>query len=171
MKIAANHVMSSDLILTYSSEDLESAYQKITLNKIRHLPVLDSSGQLIGIISDRDFKRAMLVQTRLTSHHISQFELGAVVADYMTSPAETVEAKTSLLEVTRKMIELKISALMVVSGSNLVGILSHEDLLSVLTVLLQKPTSTPDRIKNKLVEWTYSSPIGQVLENLAEMGF
>ncbi len=98
-------------------------------SRIRHMPVIGSQGELAGIISDRDVKRAM-------DPSGPRFRADAVAADYMNWPVVTVEQNTPLSKAVRMMLEEKISALMVTHGSSVVGIITTEDMMRVLHEIL-----------------------------------
>mgnify|MGYP003348804238 CR=1 FL=1 len=51
--------MTRSLLTVRWNLSLEDAWKMMKERSIRHLPVLDAEGGLIGILSDRDVKRAM----------------------------------------------------------------------------------------------------------------
>jgi acetoin utilization protein AcuB len=169
MKITAKQTMSGDLDAAYMMDNLASTYDRMTREKIRHLPVLDDSGIVVGIISDRDFKRAMWPVESAGDNYKTKdpvFKSSAVVSDYMSGPVKSVEYKTELAEVAKMMVEEKISAVLVAQSDELIGIVTHEDLLKVLIMLLRHPDSPKDRV----TAWLYNSPIGKVVSTLSEVG-
>ena len=50
--------MSRELVKVSAGTPLVNAYAILRENLIRHLPVVNDSGIVIGVISDRDFARA-----------------------------------------------------------------------------------------------------------------
>ncbi len=98
--------------------------------RIRHLPVIDMDGFVVGILSDRDVKRAMDPQR-------PAFKEGLIVSDFMSWPAIQVDESTSLEKVTEGMIDEKISAFLVSRGNQVVGIVTSEDLLRLLASMLK----------------------------------
>jgi CBS domain-containing protein len=98
---------------------LALAQEKMAKGGFRRLPVVDDSGHLIGIITDRDLRehKGFLPTTRVTA---------AIVENPVTvSPDDTIEAAAHL------MLERKIGGLPVVaSDGQLVGIITETDLLS-----------------------------------------
>lgn len=106
--------------LTTIDEDgtLDQALALCKANGMRHLPVL-SAGALVGILSDRDLRRALGERRDgQTSVH-----------ELMTRPVRTIGATAPLSEAARAMVAHRISSLPVVSGRSLVGILTTTDLL------------------------------------------
>lgn len=51
--------MSKDLITVSPKLTLFEAKEQMRKNNIRHLPVVDENGKLLGIVSDRDMRDAM----------------------------------------------------------------------------------------------------------------
>lgn len=86
---------------------------------IRHLPVVDE--RLVGIVSDRDLKRA-LGAGGAEERRVDQIMTRAVVT---VTPAAPVE------EAARVMLEERISALPVVEGGRLVGIVTETDVVEL----------------------------------------
>lgn len=154
--------MSKSVIAVCWSDDLESSYQIMSDACVRHLVVLDDFGFLRGVISDRDFQRAMSGDSLRV-----EFSAGSIVKDFMNWPAETIGSKAKLKEVAQGMINKKISALVITEDDEeATGIITHEDLLRVLVQLLSEKST----LKEKIVETLYNSPIGGVVNLLKEIG-
>ncbi len=170
MSIKVDQIMSDDIVTAHWTEDLGSAYKKMVRLEIRHLPVVDDRGDLVGIISDRDFQRAMRTDTSYDSNYVMQaeFEGEALVRDYMTQPVKSVDASTDLKSVAHLMIDKKISAVLVVDDDyKMVGIVTHEDLLQVLVDILDDRTES---VFEEVEGFAYNSPIGSVASTLSQAG-
>ena len=95
----------------------------------RHLPVVDG-GRLVGIISDRDIKRAMTSAALATEGHARDLLLdGLTAGQIMTRRVTTIGPTCGVEEAARLMETLKISALPVTEGDRLIGILTETDVL------------------------------------------
>lgn len=156
-------IMSRNLVTVYETDDLEGAYVKLKMNGIRHFPVLNSNNEVVGVISDRDFQRAMIFYSSETF----EFLADEVVADYMTFPIKTVPHDADLLSVVKKMLDHQISSVLISKENNLVGIITHEDLLLVLSDIL-KSNKAP--IVANIENWLYKSPIGDIALKFANAG-
>lgn len=143
-KKRTSQYMTRNLVTIQSSGVLDEAFGLMQSNKIRHLPVVDELGDVVGILSDRDLQRAMLPEHDKDSpREISfKFDPGFSVRDFMSWPVQTVTEETPILVVAQKMLEEKISAFLVEDSSGEVqGIITTDDLLRVLISLLEQGPS------------------------------
>lgn len=58
-KLPASAVMSTPLVAVHPDEDFEDAVQVMEENRVHHLPVIDDSGRLLGIVAQSDLGRRM----------------------------------------------------------------------------------------------------------------
>ncbi len=169
MSFKLKGTMSENPIVTSRDESLIVAYMTMKRAGVRHLPVMDEDGNLAGIISDRDFKRAMGGNPVVDAHGLPDgpaFIKDALVSEFMTWPVRTLSHASDLQTAVRMMIDEKISAVVVTENEEVTGIITHEDLLRVLESFLKKP----DTIKEKVVNFAYNSPLGVVANFLANIG-
>lgn len=94
---------------------------------VRHLPVVDADGELVGIVSDRDLRGPLPDEVVPEAPDIGP---RTPITRVMSSAPVSVSPETGLREVVEMMIEQKVGALPVVdSDGRLVGIVSYIDLL------------------------------------------
>ncbi len=102
----------------------------------RRLPVVDR-GRLVGIITDRDLRRAANSPFVVREQWYDNFILDHIeVGSCMTPNPLTIEPSTPIAEATRLMRNHKIGGLPVVADGQLVGIITETDLLDFLIELL-----------------------------------
>jgi len=111
--------------------------------KVRHVPVVERGGRLVGMVTARDLRQALFapsVQDGL--ENLRGVLDGPAVRDTMTRGVIGVRAATSIREAARLMYERKIGALPVVERNLLVGILTETDVLEGFQRMLgATPTS------------------------------
>jgi len=125
MKIMLQDHMSADLITVKKDTTAGDAQRLMTNFWIRHLPVIDEAEEaIVGILSERDLLRS-------PSPDIP-------VEQLMSSPLKTFSVDATLVEVVDAMIDEKISAFLITKEDQVAGIVSTEDMLIVLSELLQE---------------------------------
>jgi len=135
MKIA--DVMTRNVMTLKPEQTLRDAVELLRSKHIRHLPVVEDS-KLIGIVTDRDVKRA----TPSLLSGVDRDEYDRVldetkIAQIMTREPMTVTPESGLKAAVKIFIDRKVGALPVVSGSQLVGIITEIDLLRVFHGMLK----------------------------------
>jgi CBS-domain-containing membrane protein len=123
--------------------------------KISGLPVVDSYGNLVGVVTEGDFLRRAETGTQHTQPRWLEFLAGpgAVAEDYvrshgrmvsevMTRNVKTVDEATQLKDVVALMERNHIKRVPVLRGKKLVGIVTRANLLRVL-VSYMHPGSAP----------------------------
>ncbi len=116
---------------------LTEALRLMRERKVRRLPVLDSHGKLVGIVSDKD----LLYASPSPATTLSMWELPDLlsrikVEHLMTHDVITVTSDTPLEDAARIMADSKIGGLPVMEGEKLVGIITETDLFKSLLELL-----------------------------------
>ncbi|MGB8328588.1 MAG: CBS domain-containing protein [Polyangiales bacterium] len=102
--------------------DLLDAIRILLDRRISGAPVVDERGNLIGVLTERDFLRAALV----AGYH---GEGGGCVGDYMSSDVQAVNADDSLLDVAMRFVETKYRRYPVIEDNRVVGLVARRDVL------------------------------------------
>lgn len=122
---------------------------------IRHLPVVDASGIVRGVLSFDDLRAAFPVPLRLgTPLGVKERELASEIAvgEVMTYSPTTVRFDTPLEEAVARMLERRVGCLPVVDEQGrLDGMLTETDLLQALATVLwsmrrQEAPPKPDEL-------------------------
>lgn len=102
---------------------------------VRHLPVVDGGGRVVGMLSDRDVRAVIGDPTRALESEENRIRVESMhVEDAMTPEVATVDPEDSCGGVARNFASLRASAVPVVdTDGTLVGILSYVDLLRALS--------------------------------------
>ena len=171
MDCTAQKYMSNKLLSVLWTENLQKAFEKMRSHYFRHLPVVTENNEVVGIISDRDFLRAMQVEEadyfsgRVAS---AAFAPQAQVRDYMCWPVQTISEESSLAEVAKMMIDKKISSVLVSRESSIVGILTTDDMLRALIESLEPKDAHP--VQDRLVSMFFNSPAKDLVDLAGQAG-
>jgi len=131
--------MATDLITVGPELAIFEAKELMVSKNIRHLPVVDKSGKLLGIVSDRDMRDAM--PSTLLKKPDYELTLGKIggfpVSEIMTPKPLTIYPYYTLQDTLLVMQKKKVGALPVVDEEGyLKGILSTRDLLKAFVSVL-----------------------------------
>lgn len=132
--------MKTELVTLAPEVTLREAVRLELQRKIRHIPIVDASGALLGIVTDRDIKRALPspLTGQLAREDYDAVLDGTPLAKVMTRDPQSVSPDTTLAEAVKLMFEKKIGGLPVVESGKLVGIFTQTDALALCLDLLEK---------------------------------
>ncbi len=138
-------VMSSPVITIDPRATLRSAIQKMLDAHLSALPVVNATGQLIGIVSEADLLHRTEIGTEKSRPRWLEFLLGPgrSAADYtqaharyveeiMTPDPVTIGEDATLDDAVKTMESKKIKRIPVMRGEALAGIVSRSDMLRAL---------------------------------------
>jgi len=118
------HLMTPDPATIQATTTVEDAARLMAARKLRHLPVVDGAGLLVGMISDRDL-RGPLVGTPGAAPAPT-----AEVGTLMTRTLVTALAQDDLGAVARRIVDHRIGAVPIIDeAGGLQGIVSYVDVL------------------------------------------
>jgi CBS domain-containing protein len=124
-------LMTSEATTLQRNEMLSLAEQLMNLGRIRHLPVVDEDGELVGIVSQRDlFHSGLLRALGHGKHSAARVRDMLPVKEVMSTDVVTTTRDASLEEAARLMFDRKIGCLPVVEDGRLVGILTEGDFVA-----------------------------------------
>lgn len=124
-------VMQAGVATITPKTSLPEALELVRQRGIRHLPVVEN-GTLVGIVSDRDLKRAMASTATSLERHELRYLLDKLTAgEIMTSTVITAGRMLPIEEAARLMVKEKISALPVTEDGRLIGIVTETDVLEL----------------------------------------
>jgi acetoin utilization protein AcuB len=135
--IRVKDCMTHPAVTVQSSALVRGATEMMRTRRIRHLPVVDRDGRLVGIVTDRDLRQVIFDPAIADRLGQGVQALNALaVRDIMTWGVVTVRPETEIREAARLMHEQKVGALPVVQGDRVVGILTESDVLEVFATVL-----------------------------------
>lgn len=134
--------MTRNPVTILETASIDDGLHLMRERKVRRLPVVDASGQMVGIVSDKDLLHAApSPATSLSVYELHYLLSKLSIKQVMARPVITVAADTPLEEAARIMADSKIGGLPVVDGNKLVGIITETDIFKVLVELLGARTA------------------------------
>jgi acetoin utilization protein AcuB len=134
-------VMTKDPFSIDPEAPVATAIDVMRTRGLRHLPVVDDTGRLIGIVTDRDLRHAGFapaVAEYLSARAQRRLrDVGATletlrVRDVMTWVVVTTNPEASVAHAALIMSERRVGSLPVVDNDKLVGVVTERDLLEAL---------------------------------------
>lgn len=108
--------MSSPVISVPTDATVGDVAEVLRDNRISAVPVVAANGSLVGLVSEYD----LLARS------------GDTVADVMTTSVVTVSPDTAISDVRHLLVDRRIRRVPIVSGGELVGIVSRGDVVALL---------------------------------------
>jgi acetoin utilization protein AcuB len=128
-------VMSREVVTLKPEQTLRDAIELLRRKRIRHLPVV-SGKALLGIVTDRDVKRATPSVLTVSKDEYDNALRDIKVAQVMTREPITVPRRSPLKHAVQIFLKSRVGALPVVDNGRLVGILTEVDVMRVTYDLL-----------------------------------
>ena len=121
--------MTRNPVTILETASIDDGIHLMRERRVRRLPVLDSSGKMVGIVSDKDLLHAApSPATSLSVYELHYLLARLTIKQVMSSPVISVTADTPIEEAAAVMADHKIGGLPVVEGGRLVGIISERDI-------------------------------------------
>lgn len=152
-------VMTRDVVSIDPDASILEAVRLMLQHRISGLPVVDSSGQLQGIVTEGDFLRRSESGTQRKRPRWLEFLLGPgrLATDYvhasgrrvdevMTTDVHTVTEDTPLERIVNVMERYRIKRVPVMRGERIVGILTRANLMRAVAALAlaERPVAADD---------------------------
>lgn len=122
--------MATDLFSVRPDDIVDFAASLMEWRHIRHVPVEDDAGHLLGLVSHRQLLRLVAKGGR--------GDEPVTVRDIMVPDPVTVTPETTTVEAIRLMREKKVACLPVIKDDKLVGLVTEYDLIVVSSKLLEE---------------------------------
>ena len=130
--------MTTDIFTVHADDAVQLVADLMGWERIRHVPVEDGNGKLVGLVTYRSVLRYL---NNLSKGGVRQQGKDAAltpVSDIMRRDVHTVTPETPTLDAIRLMRRYRIGCLPVVENGHLVAILTEEDFMAIATDLLEK---------------------------------
>lgn len=134
MHIPVAEIMSRDLLIVHPENHLDKVDEIFQSHNIHHIPVVETSGRLVGMISKLDFSKVNHVFTLFDAEQFGEYNQklyrSMTVDEIMTKQLATVAPDDPLTVATDIFKENLFHALPVVDRDTLVGLLTTHDVLN-----------------------------------------
>lgn len=129
--VLVKHIMSPKVVTFFEEQTLPLAEDIMKIHRFRHLPVIDSEGRLVGLLTHRDLLRAQIsALAGLTDEERRARQAEVQVRQIMTRDVWTVTPETHASDAGRTLLDHRYGCLPVVDANRvLVGILTERDFL------------------------------------------
>lgn len=132
-------IMTAKPLSLHQDSTVRQALDMMATHHFRHVPILNTEGQLVGVVSDRDLR------TALNSPHVlhmrwqdEQLIDTLRVRTVMTPAPIVIEPDAPADEAARLLLDHQISCLPVILGETLVGILTTSDILAAFMQIYRR---------------------------------
>lgn len=164
----AHQIMTKPVITVTPEATVYDAANRMLANHVSGLPVVDTSGKLVGIVSEGDFLRRSEIGTKRRRSRWLSFilgpgtaardfvvEHGRKISEVMTPDPFTVTEDVPLAEVVDLMEVKSVKRLPVMRGEKIVGIVTRANVLQAVASLdrdVPDPTADDDHMRNRIIK-------------------
>ena len=145
-------IMSQPVITVTPETGIKTAAELLVDHGISALPVVDSTGRLVGIVSEADLISIEVrpdPRSQATPLAPTAGSTPRSVADVMTPDVVVVSANSDIAQAAKTMLNSNVKRVPVMSGRRMVGIVSRRDLVKVIALADEQIES---KINNLLAE-------------------
>ena len=130
--------MTKDPVVLRDDDLLRQGVEIVMVRRIRHIPVLDASGHLAGIVTDRDVQATLPSPLSAAAPEENEALLETTsIARIMTRDVITVGPDDLAAEAVETLLASKIDGLPVLDAGRLVGIFTVRDALRAYLELVR----------------------------------
>jgi CBS domain-containing membrane protein len=131
--LQVRELMTAKVVAVRPGHDVATLRDLMLEHGVRHMPVVDAEGDLVGLVSHRDLLRQSLIEQSDTPTFIERAVLAKLqVREIMNTDLETVAPDADIRVAAQTLYENKYGCLPVVDGQRLVGILTESDFVRFL---------------------------------------
>jgi predicted transcriptional regulator len=124
-KITIADYMTKNIMTLKQDADVLATIKQLLSHKITCAPVLDPSGKLVGMFSEKDSMKVVLDASYNQG-------MSGIVSDFMNHKVIIVEAGSSIVDLADKFQDSSVRSFPVFDNNKLVGIVSRTDVLRAL---------------------------------------
>jgi CBS domain-containing membrane protein len=144
MQILVKHIMSSPVISLFAEQTLPLAEDIMRLKHLRHIPVIDETNRLVGVVSHRDILAAQISSlTGITMAARREIQDRTKIAEIMTTDVWTAGPEMTAATAGRLLLDHRFGCLPVVDDAGLlIGIITERDFMTLAVRALDEGEET-----------------------------
>lgn len=119
LKEPASTIMIKNPIVAYTSDKITNVIEKMIIEGIGVVPILDEENKIYGIVTERD----------LVEYFAEKEEVGVKVLDVMSKNVITIERDSTLKKAAETMVKLGFRRLPVVEENKIAGMITAKDIV------------------------------------------
>lgn len=131
-EIKVEEFMSTDLFTVQKDDPIDLVAEIMNWRRIRYMPVENTKGELVGLISSRMLLRYYARPEKMELEQIT------TVKDIMVEKPLTATPETTVVDAMKCLRDNNIGCLPVVKGKELVGVITEMDFLRITSRLMEK---------------------------------
>ena len=132
-KLLVRDLMTEDVVALGPDDSLATLRDVLDEQHVRYMPIVDDSGRLVGLVSQRDLLRFSLVDRVGVPEAVEQAVLERLrVRELMATEVYGVGPETDIREAAQTMLDNDFGCLPVVDRGRVVGILTESDFVRFL---------------------------------------
>lgn len=137
--VLVKHLMTSPVVTLFAEQTLPLADDIMRLKHLRHLPVVDDAGRLVGLVSHRDLLAAEIsTRTGLSSEERRAVQADVRIGEIMTRDVWSVRPDVNASIAAATLLDHKYGCLPVIDDAGVVvGIVTEHDFLRFATKVLE----------------------------------
>lgn len=132
--LLVSDIMTRDLVVFKQNQSIHEVMKEFIKYRISGGPVVDDTGELIGVISEADFMKEIS-----DSRYFNLPILDKTVAHFMTSKVDTIDANKTIFEAASMFFKTTRRRFPVLDNNRLVGQISRKDIV-VATLNMKSQT-------------------------------
>jgi CBS domain-containing membrane protein len=135
--LTVGDLMTTQIFTLLASDTLYTARQIMEMARVRHVPIVDTEDNFIGLITHRDMlSMAVSKLSDIDDDTQDELDAGIPLEEIMRTDAATVAPDTLLRSAAQVLLEHKYGCLPVLEGRRLVGIITEADFLRLTISLM-----------------------------------
>lgn len=126
--LRVRNLMTLDVQVVHPDDSIATIRDVMNAKHIRHVPVVDDDGGIVGLVSERDLlRRAAGLEGEVPLSVSRDVSATVKASEVMTWPVETIEADDDAATAAAVMLDNKYGCLPVLEQGALAGILTEAD--------------------------------------------